>query len=249
MSRDRSTGTAESTVSMPCIRARGVIFDGDDTLWLTEALYDDARATVRRVIERVGLDGTEWERIQRLRDVHNVVALGHSVERFPTSCVEALSLVGGAEVSNAEKVRAEVLDAARSVFGALAPLRDDAANVLAELRRRGSHLALLTKGARSVQERRLADSGLANFFDVVSIVERKTPAAFASVVSQLGLAVTEVVSVGNSVQSDIRPSLDAGVDAIWLPAYVWEYEERHDREAERSLRKIAQLGDLLHLLC
>ena len=234
---------------MPCISARGVIFDGDDTLWLTEALYDDARATVRRVIEREGLDGTEWERIQRLRDLHNVAALGHSVERFPISCVEALSLAGGEQVSNADKLRAEVLDAARSVFEARAPLREDASDVLAELVRRGTHLALLTKGARSVQERRLADSGLAHFFDVVSIVERKTPAVFASVVRQLGLAVTEVVSVGNSVQSDIRPSLDAGVDAIWLPAYVWEYEERHDREAERSLRKIAQLGDLLHLLC
>ncbi|MEY2474030.1 MAG: hypothetical protein QOK28_3359 [Actinomycetota bacterium] len=33
---------------------RGVIFDGDDTLWLTEHLYDEARGQARDLVERAG---------------------------------------------------------------------------------------------------------------------------------------------------------------------------------------------------
>ncbi|MEO8907547.1 MAG: hypothetical protein ABI310_05655, partial [Microbacteriaceae bacterium] len=71
MASDRPAGPTRPAESIPCIRARGVIFDGDDTLWLTEALYDDARASARAVVEHAGLNGTEWERLQRIRDLYN----------------------------------------------------------------------------------------------------------------------------------------------------------------------------------
>ena len=41
-----------------------VIFDGDDTLWITEPLYDEARTSARRVVEGSGFDGSDWERIE-----------------------------------------------------------------------------------------------------------------------------------------------------------------------------------------
>ena len=66
-----------------------VIFDGDDTLWSTEPLYDDARAAAAEIVERAGLDAGEWERLERDIDVQNVQRFGLSSERFPTSCVEA----------------------------------------------------------------------------------------------------------------------------------------------------------------
>src|SRR4051812_19023858 len=88
-----------STLGRPA-EVRGVIFDGDDTLWLTESLYDEARRRAREVVERAGIDGSEWERIQRERDISNVELFGHNAERFPTSCVEAFLLLNGAEVAD-----------------------------------------------------------------------------------------------------------------------------------------------------
>lgn len=72
---------------------RAIIFDGDDTLWHTERLYDDARQRARSIVEASGLDGQKWEKLERQIDVTNVERLGHSIERFPASCIEAYELL------------------------------------------------------------------------------------------------------------------------------------------------------------
>ncbi len=66
-----------------------VVFDGDDTLWSTEQLYDDARARARKVVAQSGMDAARWEECERHIDVLNVQKLGYSMDRFPTSCVQA----------------------------------------------------------------------------------------------------------------------------------------------------------------
>ena len=46
---------------LPCEYDRrvwqAIVFDGDDTLWETEALYDDARRRAREIVAATGLDG------------------------------------------------------------------------------------------------------------------------------------------------------------------------------------------------
>lgn len=226
---------------------RGVIFDGDDTLWLTESLYDKARSRTREVVTSAGLDGAAWESAQRSRDTKNVARFGHSAERFPTSCVEAFSIVGGERLTHYDELRARVWDAASSVFDLSAPLRTGAVELLGDLARRGLRLALLTKGDEQVQRRRIERSGLSHFFDLVTIVDRKTPATFESVARGLVIETCGLISVGNSVESDVRPSEKAGVYAVWLPAYVWEYE-RHDPAVELELHRIDALTDVIDLL-
>ena len=43
----------------------GVVFDGDDTLWSTEKLYDDARSRAREVVAESGADAAKWEERER----------------------------------------------------------------------------------------------------------------------------------------------------------------------------------------
>jgi putative hydrolase of the HAD superfamily len=226
---------------------RGVVFDGDDTLWLTEPLYDTARAAARAVVEEAGLNSAAWEAQQMRCDVANVARFGHRADRFPTSAIEALAAVGGDGVPEAAKVRERVRDAAASVFASRAPLRSGAREVLAELRRYGVRLALVTKGDREVQQRRIEDSGLKQFFDLTVIVERKSADVFRHVADQLGVATDELLSIGNSVESDIRPSVDAGTAALWLPAYVWEFEQ-HDPALEPDLHRIDNLAEVLRFV-
>jgi len=222
---------------------RGVIFDGDDTLWLTEHLYDEARDRARAIVEQAGLDGDAWERAQRRLDVENVAHLGHDPSRFPTSAVQALHAIGADDAGLA----ASVEDAARSVFRATAPLRDHAVATLESLRARGLRRALLTKGDPEVQARRIDASGLRSRFDVIEIVAVKTPADFEAVAARLGLQPDEVVSVGNSVRSDIEPSLAAGITPVWIPAYVWEYEHCDDGPPA-GVPRIQSLDELAGLI-
>ena len=205
---------------------KAVIFDGDDTLWLTEALYDVAREAARAEVDAAGLDGAAWDEAQRRIDVANVARLGHQASRFPTSSVEALAEVARGGVEKA--LEDAVWTAAASVFEAVAPLRDHADTVLDCLVAQGFRLALLTKGDRQVQVHRIETSGLARRFDVIEIVEHKAAADFRRVAATLDVEVNEVVSVGNSIRSDVLPSLEAGLHALWLPAYVWDYERSHD---------------------
>lgn len=202
-----------------------VVFDGDDTLWSTEPLYDQARDEARAEVVLSGLDGDEWERLERRFDVENVRHLGFSIERFPTSCVQAYEAVArDSNVLANPDVRERVRTAASTVFSKDPPLVAGARETLRRLRARGAKLALLTKGDRDLQARRVERSGIAELFDVIRIVPEKPPTAFRDIVAELEVEPKDAWSVGNSIRSDILPAIEAGLRAVWIDAHVWEHE-------------------------
>ncbi|MGB7219284.1 MAG: HAD family hydrolase [Vicinamibacterales bacterium] len=202
-----------------------VVFDGDDTLWSTEALYDHARQEARAEVVRSGLDGDEWERLERSIDVENVRHLGFSTERFPTSCVQAYEGVARhSGIPMNPDVRERVRLAAQAVFEQDPLVVVGAREALQNLRARGVKLALLTKGDHDLQVRRVERSGIADLFDVIRIVSEKPPTAFLSIVADLRVEPKDAWSIGNSIRSDILPALDAGLRAVWIDAHVWEHE-------------------------
>ena len=151
---------------------RAVVFDGDDTLWNTEWLYDDARRRARDAVEAAGLDAVAWEEIERRIDVENVERLGHGVLRFPTSCAEAYEGVCAAAGRKVDPgLRQRIFDVASTVFERQAPLdphaRRDAEGPVGS---RGIRLASLTKGDPMPQRRWIEQSGLS-----VEIVETENP--------------------------------------------------------------------------
>jgi len=201
------------------------VFDGDDTLWSTEYLYDRARDEARAEVFRSGLNGDDWEQLERRIDVENVRQFGFSTERFPTSCVQAYEAL--AQVSNMRldpEVLQRIRSAASAVFNQDPPLMAGARETLQILRARAVKLALLTKGDHDLQARRVERSGLADFFDTIHIVPEKPPATFRDIVAELRVEPNDTWSVGNSVRSDILPAIEAGLRAVWIDAHVWEHE-------------------------
>jgi putative hydrolase of the HAD superfamily len=98
-----------------------------------------------------------------------------------------------------------------------------------------------------LQRRRIEQSGLAPFFDVIEIVEQKTPESIASVLEKLGVAAGSALSVGNSLRSDVSPSLAAGVQPIWINAHVWEYESKNDATLDERVIAIEDLSRLVEV--
>lgn len=227
--------------------AKGIIFDGDDTLWTTEPLYDAARQRARALVEVAGLDGEAWESLERRIDVENVARFGHTPVRFPTSCVEAYEKLA---LRAQRPVNSEVADAIHSAagtaFGASAPLVSGVRKTLQALRGRHYRLALMTKGDRGVQLRRIRSSGLEGFFDEVLVVDEKTPDSIAALLARLDVPPEAALSVGNSLRSDVMPALEAGVQPIWIDNHVWEYERSDDPPAEGVL-KLERFADLLEV--
>jgi putative hydrolase of the HAD superfamily len=203
-----------------------VVFDGDDTLWISEPLYDQARSRARKLVEQAGFDGERWETLERAIDMKNVPEYGLSAERFPNSCVQAYEalLLETNRPPNAS-VKETIWEAANSVFQHPAELVPGVHDVLDELARIAT-LALLTQGDSRVQRRRLDQTDLTDFFDAVHGVEQKTKASFRRIMSKFAAKPDNSWSIGNSLASDINPALSLGMNAIWIPQHVWEYEQR-----------------------
>jgi putative hydrolase of the HAD superfamily len=222
-----------------------VIFDGDDTLWSTEILYDKARGDAREVVEAAGLDGAEWEQLARVIDVANVAHFQYSPKRFPTSCVQAYEeLCASRELIPCNDTIQRVRKAANSVFARDPAVDPHAVEVLCTLRRRRVRLALLTKGDAVVQEQRVDRSGLRDHFDIIRIVDQKTPAGLATLALELGAPLANTWMVGNSVRSDILPALEASLRTIWLNAHVWEHERTHDHLVDERVQRIGSILDV-----
>lgn len=226
-----------------------VVFDGDDTLWLTEALYDTARADAARIVAEAGLDAAAWERLQRRIDVDNVARFGFARQRFPTSCVQAYRDLCQLEQQDpVPAVERRVFAAADMVFVRAPSPHASARRILSELRSRGVKIGLLTKGDPEIQRLRIQQSGLGEMFDAVSIVADKTPESVLAIVELLGAEPGAAWMVGNSERSDILPALAAGLRAIHVDAHVWEHERHPITSADGRILRATSLDEAAQLL-
>jgi putative hydrolase of the HAD superfamily len=243
--RTAATGkTGTSHVATLSSVSRLWVFDGDDTLWFVEPLYDRAREAAAAVVAGAGLDPQLWEAHERAIDVANVEIFGVSPDRFPTSCVQAYETLAresdrAADPLVAKKIRA----AAEGVFEMVAPSHPAARDVVALLRQHGVAV-LLTKGDDLVQRRRIEEATLTDAFDEIRVVAEKTDESFTSVLSDHGVTASDAWSIGNSLRSDINPALRVGMHAIWVDAHVWEYERAETEVSGGDVRIARDLAEV-----
>jgi putative hydrolase of the HAD superfamily len=96
-----------------------------------------------------------------------------------------------------------------------------ALETLAELRRRGHTLGLLTNGGAPLQRAKIERYDLARFFDAVRIegevgVGKPSPAAFAGALAVLGGAGEPALMIGDDLEADIAGGQAAGLGTVWI---------------------------------
>jgi 2-haloacid dehalogenase len=125
-----------------------------------------------------------------------------------------------------------------------------AADLLAKLAGR-SRIGLVTNGLPEVQRSRLRESGIADYFSFVAISEelgvaKPDPRFFAIAMEMAGKPDPRVVLViGDSLNSDIRGGVQAGLDTLWYnpagkpadPRWLPTYEVSTLEEIPRLLRE------------
>jgi len=222
-----------------------LIFDGDDTLWETELLYDAARNLTAEVVRENGVDPEVWTKRQKEIDLENVKVMGLSPDRFPTSSVEAFVELASPGRADRE-IRQLVWDAAATVFSSKAPIVPKVLETLSVLAEQHT-LVLLTKGDREVQHARIQDHAILDAFDGVIIVDRKTELTFGGICDTYGFGRSDGWSIGNSLPSDILPANAAGLRTIWLDAYVWEHERVRD-SVPASTVQLKDIGSVVDVV-
>jgi putative hydrolase of the HAD superfamily len=96
-----------------------------------------------------------------------------------------------------------------------------ALEALAELRRRGHRLGLLTNGGAPLQRAKIERYGIARFFDAVRIegevgIGKPEPAAFAGALAALGAAGEPAAMIGDDLDADVAGGRAAGLATVWV---------------------------------
>lgn len=81
-------------------------------------------------------------------------------------------------------------------------------------------MVLLTQGDAEVQLKRLAASGLSEWFSEVIVVDRKSREAFEYVVRHDGRPAALCWAVGNNLDIDILPARGIGMQTIWFKGFI-----------------------------
>jgi putative hydrolase of the HAD superfamily len=106
-------------------------------------------------------------------------------------------------------------------------------------------LTLFTKGHPEEQKLKVERSGLAPFFHHTAIVKEKDPAAYRKLVEDRGMDSARTWMIGNSPKSDINASLDAGLNAVFIPhAHTWVLERQQIRDGNGRLLMLDRFADL-----
>jgi len=204
---------------------KAIIFDGDDTLWETQPLYDAAKEKFLFVLQQHGFTQSDIVALLDKIDTVQVSSMGFSRERFPSSMVRTYEHLCRTEGRTPRpELQERLFSIGHSVFQKTPNLYPDALETLYSLRQTHT-LVLATKGDREVQSDRIKTLRLGPYFDRIYILERKTEEEYLMIAQELGIALSQICVIGNSVRSDINPAIRAGLRAVLIPRGEWEYEK------------------------
>jgi putative hydrolase of the HAD superfamily len=168
------------------------------------------------------------------------------VKGFTLSMIETAVEVTKGEVP--ASVIAEILSFGRQMLENPVETLPNVRETLDELSGR-YRLVLITKGDLFDQERKLAQSGLGEYFGAVEIVSEKTAQTYERIFARHGDGAAHAVMVGNSLKSDVVPAIAAGAYGVHVPhELTWVLEHEVAPEDNPRFRRIPDVGKLPPLL-
>lgn len=226
-------------------RITTVGLDADDTLWHNETLF---RLTQDRFCDLLSDKADPEDLMTRLAEVEarNLRLYGYGVKGFTLSMIETAVEVTGGDVP--ASTIAEILRFGRAMLENPVETLPHARETLDVLAGR-YRIVLVTKGDLFDQERKLAQSGLGDYFDAVEIVSEKTRDTYERVFTRHGDGPARAMMVGNSLKSDVVPAIGAGSFGVHVPhELTWVLEHCEAPEDNPRFRRIGDLGALPPLL-
>jgi putative hydrolase of the HAD superfamily len=219
-----------------------LIFDADDTLWENNIYFERAfdefvaflghsKLSPREI--RDVLDEIEHTNIK----IHGYGSLnfGKNMRQCYQHLVERPVRHGDLEVvmGFAQRILErpmEVIPGVRETLEYLAPRHD---------------LTLFTKGHPEEQKLKIDRSGLGMYFAHTAIVKEKDAAAYRALVSEREMDPARTWMIGNSPKSDMNPSLEAGLNAVFVPhQFTWALEKTDLLDAPGRLLTVERIEEL-----
>ncbi|KRB49852.1 HAD family hydrolase [Rhizobium sp. Root708] len=220
-------------------------FDADDTLWQNEQYYRLTEAHFTDLLAEFA-DGPKISERLLEAEKRNLRHYGFGIKGFTLSMIETAIEITEGKVPG--DIIARILDTGRDL---LSHPVETLPHVRETLEALAEHylLVMITKGDLFDQERKLAQSGLGDFFHAVEIVSDKTAVTYRRVFSKIGGGPERAMMVGNSLKSDIVPAIAAGSYGVFVPhELTWVLEHVDEPKDAPRFRKIPHLGELRGLI-
>ncbi|MGF9562757.1 HAD family hydrolase [Neorhizobium sp. JUb45] len=220
-------------------------FDADDTLWQNEQFFRSTESHFSGLLKEFAEHDIVSEKLLEA-EKRNLDFYGYGIKGFVLSMIETAIEVTDGKVE--ARTIGEILDVGREM---LRHPVETLPHVRETLEALSGHymLVLITKGDLFDQERKLAQSGLGDFFDAVEIVSEKSATTYRRVFSRVADGPERAMMIGNSLKSDIVPAIAAGAYGVFVPhELTWILEHVEPPTDAPRFRQIAHLGELPDIL-
>ncbi|MFH0898591.1 MAG: HAD hydrolase-like protein [bacterium] len=215
-----------------------LFFDCDDTLWEEQAILQRAEKEIEKSIDNhLGIESNFQKRFIQT-EIENIGSVGFGFSSYFFSLSEAFFSVYAGDLILKKIFLQKIGKLIKTVNEFKPPLIDGVKEVLTELLRRGYSLHIITRGASPEQKEKLKNCQIKDMFTTINVVDSKTSQIYRGLLERYSLHPLNACMIGNSVKSDILPSLDAGMGSILIPSDVtWGYDnENLDVKNDRFLR-------------
>jgi putative hydrolase of the HAD superfamily len=218
-----------------------ICLDADDTLWHNMRHFNATEDALLAMLAPFAEAHVTRDTLNAC-EARNLKLYGYGAKGFTLSMIETAVELAGDSLS--KDLVAEILAAGRALLDHPVILFDGVEDTLAALADRG-RLILVTKGDLLHQEAKLAASGLGDRFSGIEIVSDKNADTFCRLFARYEVAPERAVMAGDSMRSDIRPALEAGAWAAYIPQDgAWVHESAEAPQAHPRFRQFESLADL-----
>ncbi len=219
-----------------------LIFDADDTLWENNIYFEDAFDKFCDYLNHSTLKPDEIREILDTIEMANAKIHGYGAVNYGRNLSQCYLRLAERAVDEHDLNRVTAF--AHEILAREMELMEGVAEtlpLLAELH----ELTICTKGDVTEQNNKIDRSGLRPLFAHCEVVKEKNRAAYERLADVRGFDPDRTWMIGNSPKSDINPSLEAGLRAVFVPhARTWGLEKEEIRDPGGRLVVVERFRDL-----
>ncbi|PEY73220.1 HAD family hydrolase [Bacillus thuringiensis] len=201
-----------------------LIFDLDDTLVITSAVYEEARNTFATRMKQLQL-GEQEETLKLLNEIDwkNRKTMDVAKNRLAISMHETyctLTKRAGRLIDIA--MRDECFKIMEKVFKHRYRLVWGANKLLSECMNRGYRMVLYTRGDQELQERKIRETKIEKYFEHIEIAPSKDKERLRNLLQSLNIEPEYAWMIGDEILTDVKHGLAVGMNVV----RVWGYHEK-----------------------
>jgi len=224
-----------------------IAFDADDTLWVNEPIFTRTRVKFEEILSHYFEINESLEKELYEVERQNLELFGYGIKGFMLSMIESALQLTKHQIKG--KDIEAIIGLGKEMLKHPVELLPNIEEVLEELQH-NYQLMIITKGDLFDQENKIARSGLADYFDIVEILNEKSMESYGDLLHRHEIHIDNFLMVGNSLKSDILPVCQLGGKAVYIPFHdTWVHElQSESGEVINCYKEVGAVNDLLPLL-